>query len=244
MNMKKYMIYLLLAIWVTMPSMALAEKKKWQDEAELSYVQTGGNTDVLSLSAKNKLTYQFTDELVGNWDISALYGETDGEKIAERYATELRLDYGLTERLYIAGHGGWLQDEFAGIEQSLFLGPVLGYKFIVGPKHFLSAETGIDYVTEEYTNGEDEDYMRGRALGLYEYLLTEKSKFTQSLEYLHDFEDANNYNINSVTALITSLSDTFSIKTSYEVHYDNEPVPDDLEETDTILSVALVVNLI
>jgi putative salt-induced outer membrane protein len=241
--MRKYMIYFVLAVWVGAASIVLAEDKKWQDEAELSYVQTGGNTDVISLAAKNMLGYQFTDRLAGNWDLSALYGETDGDKTAERYATELRLDYGFTERVYVAGRGGWLQDEFAGIEQRLYLGPALGYKFILGPKHFLSAETGLDYVTEEYTNGDDAEFMRGRAFGLYEYLLTEKSKFSQSLEYLHDFDDADNYNVNSVTALITSLSDTFSIKTSYEVHYDNEPVPDDLEETDTILSVALVVNL-
>ena len=62
------------------------------------------------------------------------------------------------------------------------------------------------------------------------------------LSYVNTGGNTDNYNMNSVTALITSLSDTFSIKTSYEVHFDNEPVPDSLEETDTILSVALIVN--
>jgi putative salt-induced outer membrane protein len=222
--------------------MAIAEESKWQDEAELSFVSTGGNTDVTSLSGRNKLTYQFTEKLKGQWDVSALYGETDDVKTAERYATKVRLDYDLTERLFVGGSGGWLQDEFAGIEQRLYLGPTVGYKILTGPKHVLSAEGGIDYVTEEYTNDEDAEYMRGRAFGSYEFLLTEKSKFTQTLELLYDFEDGDNYNVNSVSALITSLSDTFSIKTSYEIAYDNEPVPDDLEETDTILSVALIVN--
>jgi len=241
--MKKLVFYILLAIWSAMPAVVFAQENKWQDEAELSYVNTSGNTDVLSLSAKNKLTYQFSDRLSGLWDVRALYGKTDGDKNAERYATEIRLDYGLTERVYIAGIGGWLQDEFAGIDERLYLGPALGYKFIIGPKHFFSAEAGLEYVIENYTNNSDDDFIRGRALGLYEFLLSEKSKVTQSIEYLYDFDNSDNYNINAVTALITSLSDTFSIKTSYEIHYDNEPVPDSLDETDTILSVALVVNM-
>jgi putative salt-induced outer membrane protein len=241
--MKKLVFYILLAIWSAIPAVVFAQENKWQDEAELSYVNTSGNTDVLSLSAKNKLTYQFSDRLSGLWDVRALYGKTDGDKSAERYATEIRLDYGLTERVYIAGIGGWLQDEFAGIDERLYLGPALGYKFIIGPKHFLNAEAGLEYVTENYTNNTDDNFMRGRALGLYEFLLSEKSKVTQSIEYLYDFDNSDNYNINTVTALITSLSDTFSIKTSYEIHYDNEPVPDSLDETDTILSVALVVNM-
>ncbi len=136
-----------------------------------------------------------------------------------------------------------MQDEFAGIDERLYLGPTLGYKFIIGPKHFLNAEAGLEYVTENYTNNTDDNFMRRRALGLYEFLLSEKSKVTQSIEYLYDFDNSDNYNINTVTALITSLSDTFSIKTSYEIHYDNEPVPGSLDETDTILSVALLVNI-
>jgi len=234
--------YLIILICLLVAPMAIAEESKWQDEAELSYVSTGGNTEVTSLSAKNKLTYQFTEKLKGQWNISALYGETEDVKTAERYATEVRLDYNFTDRIYAAGIGGWLQDEFAGIDQRLYVGPALGYRILTGPRHILSVEGGVDYVSEEYTNDEDAKYMRGRTFGSYEFLLTEKSKFNQTLELLYDFEDGDNYAVNSVTALITSLSDTFSIKTSYEIHYDNEPVPDDLEETDTILSVALIVN--
>ncbi|MFC1877543.1 DUF481 domain-containing protein, partial [Thermodesulfobacteriota bacterium] len=128
--MNKLLFYILLAIWTAIPTAVFSQENRWQDEAELSYVNTGGNTDVLSLSGKNRLSYQFSDRLSGIWDLGALYGKTDGDKSAERYATEIRLDYGLTERVYIAGIGGWLQDEFAGIDERLYLGPALGYKFI------------------------------------------------------------------------------------------------------------------
>ena len=69
-----------------------------------------------------------------------------------------------------------------------------------------------------------------------------KNKFSQSLEFLYDFDDSDNYRINSETAFITALSNYLSLKTSYEIKHDNEPVPATLKETDTILSVTLVVN--
>jgi putative salt-induced outer membrane protein YdiY len=51
-----------------------------------------------------------------------------------------------------------------------------------------------------------------------------------------------NYKVNSETALISALSGYLSLKASYVIKYNNKPVPETLEETDTILSVALVVN--
>jgi putative salt-induced outer membrane protein YdiY len=38
------------------------------------------------------------------------------------------------------------------------------------------------------------------------------------------------------------LSDNLSLKASYVIKYDNQPIPETLEETDTILAVTLVVN--
>jgi putative salt-induced outer membrane protein len=218
------------------------DQRKLTDEAELSFVDTGGNSDLVSLSAKNLLKYTFSETLNGTWTLSALYGESDGVKNAESYSTEIRLEHLITEKLFSALIAGWLKDEFSGIESRYYVGPALGYKFLTGLKHSLEGELGVNYVTEEYTDHTDEDYMQGRAFGKYEYAFTKKNKFSQSLEFLYDFEESENYNINSETALISALSDYLSLKASYEIKYDNEPVPATLEETDTILSLTLVVN--
>ena len=195
------------------------EKSKWADQAELSFVDTGGNTDVTNLAAKNLLKYTFSEDLVGSWKLAALYGKTDGVKTAESYATELRTDYSYTDRIYFAGIGGWFKDKFAGIKSRYYIGPAVGYKYLTGPKHF-----------------------QGRLFGIYEYAFTEKNRFSQSLEFLYDFSDGDNYNINSETAVISALTDAFSLKASYLIKYDNMPVPSTLNDTDTILSLALVAN--
>lgn len=135
-----------------------------------------------------------------------------------------------------------MQDEFAGIDSRYYLGPGVGYKFLSGPKHFLAGEAGLNYAKEEYTDDTDKDYLEGRAFAKYEYAFTEKNRFSQSAEFLYDFEDSENYNVNSETAVISALSDYLSLKASYVIKYDNQPVPETLEETDTILAVTLVVN--
>lgn len=79
------------------------EQPRWQDTAELSFVQTGGNTDVTTIAAKNLLQYRLSDNWAMQWKTAALHAESDGEKTAERYETDLRTDYKGGERICCDG---------------------------------------------------------------------------------------------------------------------------------------------
>ncbi len=232
---------ILIVVFSSIPA-AYGEEKKWKDEAELSLFDTGGNTEVMSLSANNTLQYTFDENLKGTWELSALYGKSDGVKNAESYSTEVRLDYLFTDQLYAAGMAGWLKDEFAGIEAKYYIGPALGYRLFTGPRHFLLGEAGLNYVTEKYIDNTDEQFIEGRAFGKYEYAFSKKNKFFQSLEFLYNFEDSDDYKVNSETALISALNEYLSLKASYDIKYANKPTPQTLDDTDTVLSLALVVN--
>lgn len=218
----------------------LAEAKKWQDEAELSYVDTSGNSDVTTLSFKNLFKYQFNERLIISWELGALYGESDGDRSAESYMTELRADYDLNSRLYSYGLVGYLADEFAGLDQRYYGGLGIGYTFIKGPKHFLSSELGLNYSSEDYTDGTDSRFIEGRAFVLYEYAINEKNKFSQGIEYLYDFDESDNYRINTDTSLKVQINTLLSLKVGYEVRYDNAPTPATLDDTDTRFYTAIV----
>jgi putative salt-induced outer membrane protein len=218
------------------------QKKKWSDQAEFSFVDTGGNTDVTTMAGKNTLKYNVTDKWIASWVIGALYGKNHGVRTAERYYSDLKLDYLFTDRFYFYGLAGWLKDTFAGLDNRYYGGPGAGYKFLTGPHHLLLGELGLNYATEDYTDGTDKEFFQGRAFGQYTWAFTEKTRFSQDLEFLYDFSDSQNYGINSITALTTALNSFLSLKASYTIRYDNEPVPDNLRKTDTILAIALVVN--
>lgn len=240
MKVKSLLIFVLLSLILAAP--LHAEEKAFNNEAELSYLDTSGNTETTTFKAKNTLTWNATEKAKLTWLVGGLYGKSDGVKNAEQYTTELRGDYLITEGFYTALIAGWLQDKFAGIDNKYYAGPAAGYIFLNGPKHFLKSELEVDYVKEEYTDNTDDDYMRGGALAQYEYAFTEKNKFSQTVKYGVDLEDEDRYEAKSITALICALNSSISLKAAYEVNYVNMPVPDTLDRTDRIFSTTLIIN--
>jgi putative salt-induced outer membrane protein len=230
------------AVLIGVGPTAGAAEKNWSDQAELSYVETGGNSDTATLSFKNELIIEFSDRLAGIWKLGALSSHNDGIRNAESYFTELRGDYLLTERWYAYLNAGWAKDTFAGLDSRIYAGPGAGYKLLAGPRHFLAAEMGLNYTTEEYTDDTEEDFIAGRLFGKYEFAFNETNNFSQSLEYLHNFDESDDYKIISESAVTSALSTNYSLKVSYTVKYDHMPVPASLDDTDTILAAALVAN--
>ncbi len=236
------MICLLILVMATSLKAEEKDDKRLTNEAQLGFVDTSGNSKVTTLAFRNRLKYKFTEKLLGAWDVGALYGESDGDKSAERYFTDLRFDYSITDPFYVYAAGGWLRDEFAGFNARWYAGPGVGYKFLVGPKHFLLGEVGLNYAYEDYDADGSDQFLEGRVFGKYEFAFTEKTKISQSLEYLQGFDETSNWKLNSETALLTTLTDILSLKVSYAVRYNNNPTPSDLDETDTILAASFVVN--
>ncbi len=249
MKIAKLTMFFLIMIAVVQTSDAAEEakpktEKRFSDELSFSLVNTTGNSDTLALAGKNEMKYKFTDKWTGSWGAGALYNKSDGNKTAERYFTNLRADYAIDERWYAYGLGSWLRDEFAGFDNRIGIGPGIGYKFLLGPEHFLLGETGLNYVYEDYSdpNEDDDQYLEGRLFGKYEWAFTEKTKFSQGLEYLQSLKDSGTWMLNSETALISAITDMLAIKISYSVFYNNDPRPSDLDKIDTIFATSLVVS--
>jgi putative salt-induced outer membrane protein len=237
-----FVIFLVVMGFITSAYGEEEKEKKWSDEAELSYVRTGGNTDVTTLAFGNVLKYKFTEKFDALWEIRALYGETDGQRNAESYMTKLRGNYLISQKVYTYGQVGWFKDKFAGFDNRYYGGAGAGYKFFDGPKHFLDAELGLNYTFEEYVDNTEDDFPEARAFGKYEFAFNEKNRFSQSLEFLDDLNDSDKYRLISETAVIAQLSTNFALKVSYEIRYNNKPVSSTLENTDTMLSAAIVAN--
>jgi len=104
-------------------------------------------------------------------------------------------------------------------------------------------EAGVEYVDEKFVDNTKNDYFNGRAFTEYKYAFSEKSNVSQSLEFNYDFENGDNYDIASVTAVTTALSDMLSLKAGYNINFVNAPVPATLKKTDTTLSVSLIINM-
>ncbi len=243
--MKPSLMLLLLGACLLPPLALAAEQpaRNWSDEAELSYVKSGGNSTLETLAVKNLFKLKHTERWRSSLKLAALNGKSEGTRTSENYTAELRTDYDLTSRLYTLAIAGWYKDTFSGLDGRYYLGPGLGYRLLTGPANILNAEAGLNYTKEKHTDGTTNDFMSGRLFAVYEYHFSEKNKFSQSVEYLYDFSDSKNYNVNTETALTSALNSYWSLKASYTIKYDNQPVPDTLQKKDTLLAMALVLNI-
>ncbi len=218
------------------------DNKSWSDSAELSYVSTAGNASVETLAAKNLYTLKFAEHLTLLWKLEALNGKSGGTLTAERYFTDLRLEHAYSQRAYSYINSGWMSDTFAGVDKHVDAGLGGGYKLLIGPKTFLKSEAGLSAVSETYTDNTDRRFTEGRVFGEYVYAFTKKNKFSQSIEYLYDFDNSGNYRYNSETAISANMTDNLSLKVSYLIKYDHEPIPATLDNKDTIFSTAIVAS--
>jgi len=216
--------------------------KRWSNRAEVSFIQTGGNTDVTTLSLKNLLSYKITDPLSLSAKLEALNSKESGSQTTERYLAELRGDYLFTQRVYGIASATWLRDTFAGIAAHYDGNIGGGYKWMDGPRHILLGEAGATYTYEEYTIDTAENYPGVRLFGKYRFAFTKKNAFSQSVEYLQSLDRTARQVLTSETAVIAALNSIFSLKTSYTVRFHSRPVPADLKKIDTILEVALVAS--
>lgn len=217
-----------------------ARGSNFSDEAELAYMDSAGNSDVVVFSAKNKMKYTFSQNLEGVWKAGGRYGKSGGEKNVERYNTELRMNYLFARKFYSSVITKWLTDEFAGIYWRYYIGPALGYHFMKGPTHFLSLEAGVNYTIVDYTDHTVDRSLGGRAFTEYEYLITRKIRFGSSIEVFYNFAESKAFNVNSEISLVSALDEYLAIRTSLETEYDNKPVPSTLKKTNTVLSFAIV----
>jgi hypothetical protein len=107
-----------------------APEKPVHATANVGYVQTGGNTEVVTLLAADKLEWK-----QGVWRYSqegaAVYGQDHGVENAGRYGFDLRADYSLSSRVALYGLGSWRRDVYAGVQHQYDEGAGVVYHAIV-----------------------------------------------------------------------------------------------------------------
>jgi len=216
-------------------------EKKLTNSAELALVDTSGNTDTRSLNFNNALTYKFKAPYQFTWKFETYRDKQEDKTTAERYLSNLKLDWLYSPRLFFFGYGGWEKDRFAGIRSRYTFGPGLGYKVMERQKSKLTLEIGPTYTREDYVGTGKDKFITGRGYGIFEYKLRNRILFTQDAEWLSNFEKSRDYRVVTNTSLQIPITNIFSMKTGYRILYDHDPPPG-FTATDKILTTAIVMT--
>jgi putative salt-induced outer membrane protein len=210
----------------------------WSGSAELSFLSTSGNTRTSSLGAGLEVDYKPAPWAV-IFKAAYLRASTNDETTAEQLSASLKGVRDLTPHVDVFVGGGYLRNRFAGIRSLVNGEGGAGYKLLVGPVHTLRAEVGVGYTHEDQLVGENRSYASARAGLGYKWEFSKFAAFTNDFSYLFDLSDSSNWIVAEKAAITAALTSIFSLKASYTLLYNNEPVPT-FKKTDTATAVALV----
>lgn len=218
------------------------EKSLWEKHMELSYVNTMGNTDTISLSAKLDASREGESNryfIKGN----VLYGEDNDEKTQNKWAVDARWERTFTKRFFWFLSGSYMEDKFSGYDYRASGGPGLGYDLITTDRHRLKSLLSSLYHFDRYdSTGHTDSYVSPKAQMDYKWQITENFRFKQILEYLVSTEQSKKYFIDSESSLSVKVNKHISLGVSYTLSYQNLK-PEDVEKhTDATFLTSLIID--
>ncbi len=213
------------------------EKDRWKSSVGLSYVTASGNSDSQTLGVTADASRKGEQNEV-ELKTGTIYEKSDGETVSEYWYGNAKYNGDISKKAYWFGLIGIEGNELAGYHYRFSTYPGVGYRFLADT-HELKGEIGPGYIYEDRIGDDNLSFLSGRAYAKYTFHITETTDFSQDGEYLHNFDDANDYRVNADTSLMVKVSDWISFKTGVTVKYVNQP-PEDVENTDIFTGSSLV----
>jgi len=90
--------------------------KRFKVAGDLSFVNTGGNSDVTTLGLGEKIEWMTSPRFTLKQELRWVYGEDSGEENANALLTDLRGEYGLTSRVSLFAGVTYDYNLFAGVK--------------------------------------------------------------------------------------------------------------------------------
>jgi putative salt-induced outer membrane protein len=185
---------------------------------------TGGNTDLktYTLESNNKYSVKKNSfSLKGAYR----YGESSNVRVSENWNGGLRYDHKLNPK-YEPFIGELVEaDRFSGIKRRYNTDLGLKYTFSATERSDLFIESGLRYTIEKSTDRSIVDKKAGKGRIYLEGGRKIKNDMTIKLwlEYLPNFSESDDYQINFEPSLNMTLTSILSMKTAYLWQYDNVP---------------------
>ncbi len=212
-----------------------AAAQDWAGNAELGFVQTGGNTDTSSLNLKGKAIND-GDDWRSTVEAAALQSKDTGAVTAEKYNLSVQGDWKSLSVGYMFVRFGYEQDKFGGYNSRTSETVGYGFDILKSDDKQWNAEVGAGARQTEAVTGAKVSDTVVRASTVFNWKISEIATFSQELKTEGGQEG---YITNSVTALTNQVSGNLSSKISYAVQ-NNSKAPTGTKASDTILSASLV----
>jgi putative salt-induced outer membrane protein YdiY len=200
-----------------------ASTNKWETTASIGVTVTQGNSDSV-LGSAQVLSQKKWGQNEMRLGADGTYGELEGEKNVEGLHGFGQYNRLFTERAFGYLRLDGLHDAIADIEYRFTFSPGAGYYFIKNEQTTLSGEAGPAFIYEKQ-GGESTGYITARLAERLEHKFNDNVRLWQSIEFLPQVDDLNNFLINAEIGIESKLTPRLSLKVFAIDNYDNEPAP-------------------
>lgn len=216
------------------------EDPGWSGSAELSFVSASGNADSTAFGAGGELRYE-RDAYRSRFNARFLEVESEGQTTAESYEAVGEAIRALRDDVSVFARGGWLRNRFAGVADRYSVASGLEWQLVDAAMRKFEVNAGVGYTTEERILSGRRSFATAVAGAHYLREFSERSKFENRTDANANLENASDWRMRNVAALVAGLNDLLALKLAVDVNYMNAPDPG-FEKTDTVTSVAVVVS--
>jgi putative salt-induced outer membrane protein len=229
------MRYFVLALLIGSVAGPLQAQSRWAGDAAVGLLTTSGNSESSTLNAKFELLYR-RGLFRNTFSASAINGEQEGLRTAERYTVSDKLEADFTERDYFFLAADYEKDLFGGVRERTSEALGYGRRILLGPVHKLDADLGVGArQTEAQFTGERQSEVIGRGSIKYAWKISETSNFSQAVKV--ESGESNTFT-ESVTELKLSVIGNVFAGISFTAR-NNSDVPAGTKETDTFTAINL-----
>ena len=221
---------LALAFFLGAAALGAADTNKWETSAAAGLSLTRGNSKTLlatfGVTTKHKTA---VDEIL--LGAAAAYGENTSDIGKKTERTQQTVNsfsaYGQYNRSFSSNwYGGvrldFLHDEIADLAYRFTVSPLVGYYAIKKPMTTLKFEAGPSGVFERQGK-ESNEYAALRLGERFEHKFSKTARMFQSLDFIPQVDDFQNYLIIAEIGAEAALTDHLSLRGTLQDAYDNVP---------------------
>lgn len=193
----------------------------WRSTAFAGLTLTRGNSDSVLVTANVKTEKK---EKQNEWafGVDGSYGENDSVKNSETLHGFGQYNRLFSERFFGYLRADALHDGIADLDYRVTLSPGAGYYLIKEKATSLAVEVGPGYVIEK-RGGQEESYPTLRVAERFEHKLNDRARIWQSLEFLPEVSEFDNFVINAEVGIAASISKNVELSVVLQDNYVNQP---------------------
>jgi hypothetical protein len=209
---------------------------QWHGSIVGSGVLARGNTDTLTIgvaaAAELRRDNEFVDDRLSLG--GGYYFGTTGKGDSTLTTTDNWNAWGKYDRFWTEKWYGYAtmkaeHDRIALLNYRLTPGVGVGYQWIEQPDFHFNTEVGVTYVYEDFTTGEQDDFVALRLAYHVDKKLNETVGLFHNLEWLPAFDDPGNYVLTTDAGIRADMTKTLFTEFKIEYKRDSQPAEGSLK---------------